>query len=87
MDNPLRASGPEGEVARLRYFPGNSGICEKRCLLVANRFLKWEPVTELLREIYEGDVSLMNGRPLEWWGQEPFQATRQDWRTHYASVF
>ena len=49
--------------------------------------MKWEPVTELLREIYEGDVSLMNGWPLEWWGQEPFQATRKDWRTRYASVF
>ena len=49
--------------------------------------MKWEPVTELLREIYEGDVSLMNGWPLEWWGQEPFQAKRQDWRTRYASVF
>ena len=49
--------------------------------------LKWGPVTELLREIYEGDVSLMNGWPLEWWGQEPFQAKRQDWRTRYASVF
>jgi len=54
---------------------------------VANRFLKWEPVTELLREIYEGDVSLMNGRPLEWWGQEPFQATRQDWRTTMLQSF
>jgi chemotaxis protein methyltransferase CheR len=49
--------------------------------------MRWEPVTELLREIYEGDVSLMNGWPLEWWGQEPFQAKRQDWRTRYASVF
>jgi len=49
--------------------------------------MKWEPVTELLREIYEGDVSLMNGWPLEWWGQEPFQAKRQDWRPRYASVF
>jgi hypothetical protein len=29
----------------------------------------------------------MNGWPLEWWGQEPFQAKRQDWRTRYASVF
>ena len=36
--------------------------------------MKWEPVTELLREIYEGDVSLMNGWPLEWWGQEPFMS-------------
>jgi chemotaxis methyl-accepting protein methylase len=49
--------------------------------------MKWEPVTELLEEIYEGDASLINGWPLEWWGQEPFQAKRPDWSTRYASVF
>ena len=49
--------------------------------------MKWEPVTELLKEIYEGDVSLMNGWPLEWWGQEPFMTARQDYMTRYACAF
>ena len=49
--------------------------------------MKWEPVTELLREIYEGDVSLTNGWPLEWWGQEPFMTARPDYMTRYACAF
>jgi hypothetical protein len=44
-------------------------------------------VTELLKEIYEGDVSLMNGWPLEWWGQEPFMTARLDYITRYACAF
>ena len=51
------------------------------------RDLGWKPVSELLREIYEGDVSLMNGWPLEWWGQEPFMAARPDYTTRYACAF
>jgi chemotaxis methyl-accepting protein methylase len=47
----------------------------------------WKPVTDLIREIHEGDVSLINGWPLEYWALEPFQARRRDCMTRYASVF
>ena len=51
------------------------------------RDLGWKPVSDLLREVYEGDVSLMNGWPLEWWGQEPFMTARLDYTTRYACAF
>ena len=51
------------------------------------RDLGWKPVSDLLREVYEGDVSLMNGWPLEWWGQEPFMTARPDYTTRYACAF
>jgi chemotaxis methyl-accepting protein methylase len=51
------------------------------------REMGWKPVTDLLREIHEGDVSLTDCWPLEYWGLEPFQAKRHDRMTHYASVF
>jgi len=51
------------------------------------RDLGWKPVSDLLREIYEGDVSLMDGWPLEWWGQEPFMTVRPDYTTRHACGF
>jgi chemotaxis protein methyltransferase CheR len=47
----------------------------------------WTPVTDLIREIHEGDASLRRGWPLEYWGLEPFRDDRRDWRIRYASVF
>jgi chemotaxis methyl-accepting protein methylase len=49
--------------------------------------LKWKPVSNLIREIHEGDSSLAKGWPLEWWGLEPFCEDYPDWRIRYASVF
>lgn len=51
------------------------------------REMGWNPVTDLIREIHEGDDSLTNAWPLEYWGIEPFTATRPHWMTRYASVF
>lgn len=48
---------------------------------------QWKPVTDLIREVHEGDTSLKNGWPLAWWGLEPFCESRSDWKTRYASVF
>jgi hypothetical protein len=36
---------------------------------------------------HEGDVSLKNGWPLEWWALEPFCHDLPGWRIRYASVF
>ena len=49
--------------------------------------LGWEPVTDLIREIHEGDESIRRGWPLEYWGLEPFDGHRSDWKIRYASVF
>jgi chemotaxis methyl-accepting protein methylase len=49
--------------------------------------LRWRPVTEFIGEIHEGDASLRQDWPLEYWGLEPFDRRRGDWETRYASVF
>ena len=49
--------------------------------------LHWEPVLELIREVHEGDPSLRHDWPLEYWGLEPFDRNRADWKMRYASVF
>jgi hypothetical protein len=37
--------------------------------------------------VHEGDSSLINGWPLDYWGVEPFCDDRSDWKIRYASVF
>jgi SAM-dependent methyltransferase len=49
--------------------------------------LNWEPVAELLREIHDGDPSLRADWPWHWWGLEPLNERRPDWRTRYAVSF
>jgi hypothetical protein len=51
------------------------------------RAMDWKPITDLIKEIHEGDSSLRNGWPLEYWGLEPFRDDRTDWQFRYASVF
>jgi chemotaxis methyl-accepting protein methylase len=51
------------------------------------RELGWTPVTDLIREIHDGDPSLRNDWPMQWWGLEPFDQRRSDWKLRYASVF
>ena len=36
--------------------------------------MKWKPITELAKEIHEGDPSIRNTWPLTYWSKEPFQA-------------
>ena len=50
------------------------------------RELGWQPVSDLIREIHDGDASLHNGWPFEWWGLEPFCPDLPDWQLRYASV-
>src|SRR5262249_15155399 len=49
--------------------------------------LGWRPVTELISEIHEGDPSLRRDWPSQYWGLEPFDQGRIDWKMRYASVF
>lgn len=51
------------------------------------RELGWEPVTEMIDEIHEGDPSLRRDWPLQYWGLEPLDRGRDDWEIRYASVF
>jgi chemotaxis methyl-accepting protein methylase len=47
----------------------------------------WIPITDLIKEIHEGDPSLRKAWPLEYFGLEPFRDDRPDWKIRYASVF
>jgi len=49
--------------------------------------LGWEPVTELIKEIHDGDPSVRADWPWQWWGLEPFNQKRRDWRIRYATSF
>jgi len=49
--------------------------------------LGWKPVPDMIKEVHEGDASLTDGWPLEWWGLEPFCHDWRDWTTRYACVF
>jgi 2-polyprenyl-3-methyl-5-hydroxy-6-metoxy-1,4-benzoquinol methylase len=49
--------------------------------------MKWQPVAELMEEVHDGDPSIRNGWPLEYWAKEPLQAKRRDAMIRYASAF
>lgn len=51
------------------------------------RLQGWAPVTELIREIHDGDDALRGGWPLQYWGVEPFDSKRAHWQLRYAAVF
>ena len=53
---------------------------------VASEF-GWRPITDLIEEIHDGDPSLRRDWPLHYWGLEPLDRTRADWKVRYASVF
>jgi SAM-dependent methyltransferase len=49
--------------------------------------LGWRPVLELIEEIHEGDPAVRQGWPCNWWGLEPLDKNRADWKLRYASAF
>jgi hypothetical protein len=51
------------------------------------RELGWKPVTDMMGEMHEGDISLRRDWPLQYWGLEPLDKSRIDWPMRYASVF
>jgi len=51
------------------------------------RELGWKPVLDLLEDVHDGDVSIRQSWPFEYWGLEPLDKRRSDWKVRYASVF
>jgi SAM-dependent methyltransferase len=49
--------------------------------------LGWKPLPDLIEDIHNGDGSIRADWPWRWWGLEPFDGRRADWRTRYAAVF
>ncbi len=87
--DPETAAGCLRNIARL-VKPGGylfvSGVDLDVRATVAQQ-MGWEPITDMIREIHEGDTSLLKGWPLEYWGLEPFSTRRPGWKLRYASVF
>jgi chemotaxis methyl-accepting protein methylase len=51
------------------------------------RDLMLEPITDLIEDIHNGDPSLTGDWPSIYWGLEPFNMGRRDWRVRYSTVF
>jgi len=49
--------------------------------------MKWKALEELMEEVHDGDPSIRDGWPLEYWAKEPLQAKRRDAMIRYASAF
>jgi SAM-dependent methyltransferase len=49
--------------------------------------LDWQPVSELIKEIHNGDPSVRADWPWQWWGLEPLNRKRTHWQTRYAAAF
>ncbi len=86
---PVQAEGCLANISRI-VAPGGylfvSGIDLEVRFRMARR-MGWEPVGELLEKIHEGDPSVRNDWPWQYWGLEPLDKARRDWRVWYASVF
>jgi chemotaxis protein methyltransferase CheR len=48
---------------------------------------KWQPVTELLEDIHDGDCALRKDWPMNYWGLEPLDKSRKNWIYRYAAAF
>jgi SAM-dependent methyltransferase len=76
-------------IARLVSFGGHlfvSGIDLDVRTKVALE-LGLQPVPDLIAEIHNGDPSVRADWPWRWWGLEPLNRRKHDWRTRYAAVF
>jgi SAM-dependent methyltransferase len=51
------------------------------------RDLMLEPIIDSIEDIHNGDPSLTKDWPLIYWGLEPFNTKRRDWKLRYSSVF
>jgi hypothetical protein len=75
-----------GQLASLRGHIFVSGIdLDVRTKVALD--LGWEPVEELIEEIHEGDRSVRADWPWQWWGLEPLNRRRHDWKARYAAAF
>jgi SAM-dependent methyltransferase len=51
------------------------------------RSLGWTPITERIEELHDGDHTLRDGWPWEYWALEPLDKSKPDWQLRYATIF
>lgn len=86
---PAEAEACLRNLARL-VAPSGHLICSGVDVDVRTRVareLGWEPERTLLEEIHEGDYTLRDGWPWQYWGLEPLDKAQPDWVLRYASIF
>ncbi len=86
---------PPAAEACLRNIAGL--VDQEGCLFVSGvdlevrtrvaRELGWRPIPELIEQIHDGDPSVRSDWPWKWWGLEPLDRNRPDWRIRYATAF
>ena len=79
------AAGHVRRLALLTFSPGYADLDmpgARRCAAARPR-----PASDSLEELHEGDPSLRASWPAKYWGLEPIDKTRPDWKIRYASVF
>jgi chemotaxis methyl-accepting protein methylase len=86
---PVDAENCLRNIGQLIDLPGYifvSGIdLDVRTKVAAD--LGWEPIDELIEEIHDGDVSVRADWPWRWWGLEPLNRNRRNWKARYAAAF
>jgi chemotaxis methyl-accepting protein methylase len=48
---------------------------------------EWQPISDFLEEIHDGDIALRKDWPFNYWGLEPIDKNRDDWVFRYATAF
>ena len=87
--HPPMAEQTLRQIAQL-VLPGGMLICSGVDVEVRTKVaqeLGWEPIQDLLEEIHEGDHTLRDGWPWEYWALEPLNKKHSDWQLRYASAF
>jgi hypothetical protein len=49
--------------------------------------MEWKALTELMEEIHDGDPSIRDGWPFDYWAKERLDARQRDAMIRYASAF
>lgn len=87
--DPAEAERCLRNIARL-VEPGGYLVVSGTDLAVRTKVAKdlaWRPIPDLMEDIHDGDRSLRLSWPWRYWGLEPFDKQRRDWKVRYASAF
>ncbi|MET0390680.1 MAG: CheR family methyltransferase [Polyangiales bacterium] len=70
--------------------PGGYLVCEGVDVDVRTKVVKslgWKPIVEKLEAIHDGDHTMRDGWPWEYWALEPLDKSHPDWQLRYATIF
>jgi chemotaxis methyl-accepting protein methylase len=88
----MQPSDAEAALHRISQMvaPGGFLVCTGVDVDVRTRVVRalgWTPVVDRIEALHEGDPTLLEGWPWEYWALEPLDTSRPDWQLRYATVF